>query len=272
MQSKIADAIALKTHPVVITWADRAPEGSLQFKQGTWGCVVNLLAAVATKGKVAAFDRRTYGCWGGGVGLGFGNQYEAFPGGVDGFCRFLSDGNEKDPVGKQIGEAMAKGAGARMADDFLLGERYLQNPECTTRFLNSMPMRDIGEKFVVAKPLEQADPANDDIKSVTFFVEPDALSAFVILANYAQPERENVVVPWAAGCQVIGIYSYRESEREYPRALVGMTDISARKNTRAAFGKHIMSFTAPWPMFLEMESRVDGSFFGRETWNALQHS
>jgi hypothetical protein len=272
MQSKIVAAIDLKTHPVVITWADCAPEGALQFKHGTWGCVVSMLASVATKGKVAAFDRRTYGCWGGGVGLGFGNQYETFPGGVDGFCRFLSDGNEKDPVGKQIGQAMAQGAGARLADDFLLGERYLKNPECTTRFLNSMPMRDIGEKVVVAKPLNRVDLEHDEVKSVTFFVEPDALSALVILANYTRAELENVVVPWAAGCQVIGIYSYRELEREHPRALVGMTDISARKNTRAAFGKHIMSFTAPWPMFLEMESHVEGSFFQRETWHTLQQS
>jgi uncharacterized protein (DUF169 family) len=270
MESKIAAAMHLKTHPVVFTWADQPPEGALRFKPGTWGCVVSLVASVATKGKVAAFNRHTYGCWGGGVGLGFGNQYETFPGGVDGFCRFLSDGNEKDPIGKQIGHAMAQGSGARLADDFLFGERYLKDPKCTTRFLDSMPMRDIGDKFVVVKPLEQLNE-HDDVRTVTFFVEPDALSALVILANYTQAECENVTVPWAAGCQVMGIYGYRELEREHPRALVGMTDISARKNTRAALGKNIMSFTIPWPKFLEMESHVDESFFFRETWHALQH-
>lgn len=269
MQSKIADAVRLKTHPVAIIWADQAPQDALRFKPGAWGCVVSMIASVATKGKIAAFDRRTYGCWGGGVGLGFGNQYETFPGGVNGFCRFLSDGNEKDAVGKQIGEHMAQGAGARMADDFLLGERYVKDPVCTARFLESMPMRDLGEKFVVVKPLDKAD-ANEDIRSVTFFVEPDALSALVVLANYTQAQTENVAIPWAAGCQVMGIYAYRELEREHPRALVGMTDLSARKNTRAVLGHDIMSFTMPWPVFVEMESHVDGSFFQRETWRALQ--
>jgi hypothetical protein len=32
----------------------------------------------------------------------------------------------------------------------------------------------------------------------------------------------------------------------------------------------VMSFTVPWPLFLEMEKHVDGSFFERETWRALQ--
>lgn len=36
----------------------------------------------------------------------------------------VSIGN-RNPVGQQIGAAMAQGAGARMASDFLLGERYL---------------------------------------------------------------------------------------------------------------------------------------------------
>lgn len=272
MKSRIAEALNLNTHPVVLSWAENAPEGSLHFKPGTWGCVMSLIASVAAKGKTAAFGRETYGCWGGGVGLGFGNQYEAFPGGVDCFCRFLSDGNEKTPKGRAMGEAMKQGGGARLAPDFLLGERYINNPETTQRFLDSLPMIDIGGKFVVAQPIENVNLNSDELKSVTFFVEPDALSALVILANHTRPEIENVGVPWAAGCQVMGIYGYEELKRDCPRALIGMTDISARKNTRALLGKHVMSFTAPWKMFLEMESHVDGSFFERETWHALTHA
>jgi hypothetical protein len=51
-------------------------------------------------------------------------------------------------------------------------------------------------------------------------------------------------MPWVAGCQVMGIYAYRELEREYPRALVGLTDISARRSVRGSLGKTAMSFTA----------------------------
>ena len=247
MKSKIASSIGLKNNPVAIVWADEAPEGALQFKPGRWGCVMNMMATVASKGRIGVFDRETYGCWGGGVGLGFGNRYETFPGGMEGFYNFLSDGNERSEEGRQIGAGMAQAGMTQMADDFLLGERYVKDPECTKKFVQALPIREIPTKYVVVKPLEKIDPEHDEVKSVTFFVEPDALSAMVVLANYAHPERENVAIPWAAGCQVMGILAYRELESDYSRALVGMTDISARKNLRASLGKDVLSFTAPSP-------------------------
>ena len=269
MESLIAKAIELDTQPVALSWADQASAGATRFLPGRWGCVVNLFATAAARGRAGAFDRQTYGCWGGGVGLGFGNRYEEFPGRMDCFCRFLSDGNERSAQGKAIGEKMKGSGWERMADDFLHGERYLKNPETTRRFVEAMPIRDVPAGFVVVKPLEQTDPDHEDVKSVTFFVDPDRLSALVILANYSHPEAENVTVPWAAGCQVMGIYAFRELERERPRGLIGMTDISARENVRSILGEHVMSFTAPWPLFQEMEGNVKGSFLQRETWRAI---
>jgi len=271
MESLIAKAIHLETKPVALVWADAAPEGATRFKPGRWGCVVNMFAVAAARGRAGAFDRQTYGCWGGGVGLGFGNRYEVFPGGVDCFYGFLSQGNAGSERGRAIGEHMKASGGNRMADDFLYGEGYIKDAETTRRFVESMPMRDIPAEFVVVKPLAQADAEHDDVKNVTFFVNPHQLSALVILANYARPDIENVIVPWAAGCQVMGIFAYRELERERPRALIGMTDISARENVRPILGEHVMSFTAPWPLFQEMESHVDGSFLQRETWHSLTH-
>jgi len=52
MNSKVADAIALETHAIALVWADAAPQGATRFKQGRWGCVVALFAAVAAKGRV----------------------------------------------------------------------------------------------------------------------------------------------------------------------------------------------------------------------------
>jgi len=134
MKSRIAEAIGLETHAVALTWADTAPEAATSFKPGRWGCVVSLFAAAAAKGKVGVFDRQTYGCWGGGVGLGFGHCYENFPGGVECFCRFLAGGNEGSEPGETIGKQMAANGAGRMADDFLKGERYLKTPETTKRF------------------------------------------------------------------------------------------------------------------------------------------
>jgi len=269
MRTKLIDALGLENHPVALIWSASAPEGALQFKPNRWGCVMSLVATVAKKGRVGAFDRKTYGCWGGGVGLGFGNCYQTFPGGVNGFCGFLAGGNGDSEEGRRVGERISTWD-RHMADDFLLGERYLKTPEVTRRFLQSLPMRDIPSEYVLLKPLGLADAEKDDIKNVTFFVDPDQLSALVILANYLEPELENVSVPWAAGCQVIGIFGYRELEREHPRALIGLMDISARLSTRASLGPNVHSFTIPWPLFLKMDENVDGSFFQRRTWHELQ--
>lgn len=269
MKSAIADAVNLKTQPVAVVWADNEPDGAARFKSQQWGCVVSFFAAAATRNITGAFDRKTFGCWGGGVGMGFGNQYESFPGGLDCFCRFLSSGNEGSKEGAAISEQLKSGGYGRMADDFIAGERYIKTPEDAQRFVRSLPMQDIPAKYVIVKPLDQADPDKDDIKNVTFFVDPDRLSALVLLAGYGNPDKESVIVPWAAGCQVPGVLAYRELERDRPRGLVGLTDITARRNVRTILGEHILSFTAPWPLFLEMENNVEGSFLGRMTWKSL---
>ena len=270
MNSKLVEAIGLKTYAVALTWAAAAPQGAIQFKAGRWGCVVSVFATVAAKGRVGAFDRKTYGCWGGGVGLGFCNCYESFPGGIEGFCRFLSQGNESSEDAQRVGEQFARWGDRHFADDFLHGERYLKTAQVTRRFLETLPMRDIPAQYVVVKPLDASDPDKDDIKSVTFFVDPEQFSALVVLANYTEPDLDNVAVPWGAGCQVMGIFAYRELERAHPRALVGLTDLSARLNVRASLGKNVLSFTMPWPLFLSMEQNVEGSFLQRRTWGELQ--
>ena len=71
MESRIAREIKLRFHPVAVLFANEKPEGALQLKEGSRGCVVNMLTAAA-RGRTAAFDRQTAGCLGGGVGLCFG--------------------------------------------------------------------------------------------------------------------------------------------------------------------------------------------------------
>jgi len=267
MNSTIAQALQLRHHPVALLWTDKKPEKALQFKEGKWGCVM-WLAASAAKGRTAACDRQTFGCFGGGVGLGFGDQYRNFPGGTECFCHFLSTGNEQWEQGRQVGQQTKSFMTDELYDDFAQGERYLQSPNHVRSFLKQLPMMDIPADYVVLKPLESVGH-EEQPQVIIFFADPDQISALTILANYSRDNNENVIIPYAAGCQSIGIYPYREAARECQRAVLGLVDISARLHINKQLGPHLLTFSVPFAMFSEMEANVAGSFLERPTWQHL---
>lgn len=104
---------------------------------------------------------------------------------------------------------------------------------------------------------------------VVFLVDPDRLAALVVLANYDRGDGDGVVIPFAAGCQAIGILPYREARSDDPRAVVGLIDISARAYIAPQLGGGLMSFAAPFSLFERMEANVAGSFLERATWRKL---
>jgi uncharacterized protein (DUF169 family) len=265
MESKIAKSIGLTCYPVALIWTNDKPHGAMQFKEGKWGCVMWLVAHAA-KGKPALCDARTVGCFGGGVGLGFGNQYLSVPGGVECFCHFLSSGNETWETGRQVAEQIKPFAPGEFHDNFLRGERYFKSPVEAAKFVQNLPMTVIPTRYVLFKPLENVDFEKETPEAIIFFADPDQLSALVILANYARSDNENVIIPYAAGCQTLGIYPYHEASSEKPKAVVGMTDITVRSYIRKQLGDYLLTFTAPLRLFSEMEDNVEGSFLQRPAW------
>ena len=255
MKSRIAEAIKMKYSPVAVLWTDERPGKAVQFKKGRWGCVTFLLCNAA-KGKVAAADRETFGCLGGGVGLGFGNQYLNFPGGIE---HYISTGNPefcKTEIGRKIAEDLP---------ELMKGEGYVQTPGLARNFVDSLPMIDAPARYVVLKPLELVSD-DEEPKVVVFLVNPDQLSALVVLANYARESSVNVIAPFGAGCHQICILPLQEGESGEPKAIIGLTDLSARKRMMKMVDKDMLSFSVPFKMFQEMEGNVEGSFLEKETW------
>ncbi len=269
MKSAIHQKIGTVYPPIALLWSDEAPGEAMQFKPGKWGCVM-WLAANAAKGRVSVCDRETFGCWGGGVGLGFGARYKDFPGGEECFCRFLSTGNDDWEKGRQVADQAKPYMTKESHENFLHGERYIKSPELVQRFIDALPIVDIPSKYVVFKPLEVIDSNLETPQVVIFFADPDQLSALVVLANYGRGDNENVIIPYAAGCQTIGIYPYREDRSDMPRAVVGLTDLSARLNIRKQLGDNLMTFSMPYSLFREMEENVPGSFLEAHTWTTLR--
>ena len=268
MKSRIAEVLALKYEPVAILLTDKKPNNAIQFKKGRFGCVMAMLAA-AIRGRQAVFDRKTFGCPGGGTGLGFGNQYKKLPGGEDSFCQFLSVGNKEWGPSIQMTKMVGLFAGEDLRDTLACGERYLKTPELVRKFLECLPMTDVPFEYVVFKPFSQVDSDKEKPVTVVFLTDMDQLAALVVLANYERECNESVIIPWAAGCQSIGIYPFYEASREPPRAVVGLVDISARVQIKRQLKDDVMSFAVPFAMFQEMEANVPGSFLEKNSWKEL---
>lgn len=267
MKSKIAGALKLRFEPVAILWSDEKPADALGFKGCGGGCAMVLFAQAAAKGKSAAFDRDNFGCFGGAVGLGFGEQYERFPGGLDAFKYFLSTGLEGQGRGDL--EKMARGLGRKeMVEHFLHGEGFKKSPDLVEGFLKELPTMEVPKRYVVFKPLRDLAEGEEPVV-VVFLADADQLSALIALASYDRPGVDNVFAPFGAGCHQIGIFVFREARSEHPRAVLGLTDISARKSVRPLLGGDVVSFALPYKRFLEMEANVEGSFVTRSTWKSM---
>ncbi|UCZ55703.1 DUF169 domain-containing protein [Desulfurispirillum indicum] len=269
MHSKIREYLKLETQPVATLWLDRAPEERLQFEKGRRGCILSLIAASA-KGRVSALDHESFGCPGGGVGMGYGNQYENFPGGIDCFARFLSSGNKGYPKGEAVASALEGKAPQHFIHEYLNGEGYIKTPELVEDFMGRLGFMDIG-KVTVFKPLDRVEPGEEPVV-VTIFCNADQLSALVVLCNSFQEGIDNVMSPFGAGCQSMGLLAYHQLAAERPKAIIGLFDITARNTLKGSLGENLLSFSVPYSLFVRMEEEADGSFLARKPWQKLTGS
>ncbi len=245
MESRIAEAIALKLSPVAVLFTDDRPEGATEFKEGSMGCVAAMLKAAA-KGRVCVFSRKTSGCPGGGTGLGFGNCYVGFP--ID---RLLSTGGEA---------GLPNGASFDMGE----GERFHASPEITERWIQALPFRDAPTEYIVFEPLRLV---SDEERPalVIMFVNPDQLSALVTLAGFRTGAIDASVSPWGAACQSI-LFAHAEADTERPSGVIGFFDISQRGKV----ARETLTYTMPYRLFAEMEDSVEESFLRTHAWLELK--
>jgi uncharacterized protein (DUF169 family) len=248
MESKLIRALRLASSPVAVILTDRRPEHALQFKEHAFGCVASSLLAVA-RGRTAVFDRRTFGCPGGGTGLGFGDQYQQCAFAIE---ELLSTG------GREAGARLQRRS--RMAD----GERFFKSPQQVRAWLGTLPFTEVPSTYVVMTPIEQT-PEDEKPTLVMFLVNPDQLSALVVLSDYQHGSGDSVGARFGGACQSI-LFGYAEAQRAHPRGIIGFFDIAQRMHV----DRELLSFTVPFAMYLEMEASVEGSFLEMEDWQQLR--
>jgi len=272
--SIVARDTGMLTEPVAIVWTDKKPKGALEFKTGVWGCVMWLFAKVAHDGRTAVFSRETIGCAGGAMGLGFGRPFAQHVGRTeDGFLCFLSNGAACAPGREEYEGIIDRSPDARHKKMLRQGERLMKDPAVVKKFLANLPVFDVNEKYIVFKPLSQIEE-DEIVRSVVFCANADQIAALSILANYRTGAvRDGIVVAaGAAGCQALGVCTYAEEGKVMPRAVVGLTDISARKAVRNVLGNDKLTFSVPYSLYKEMESDAPDSFLQLDLWKELRDS
>jgi hypothetical protein len=153
-------------------------------------------------------------------------------------------------------------------EEFSEGEGFCKNTGLVQDWIAGLPEVKAEGPYVIMKPLKDVQ-GNESPKAAVFLVNPDQLSALVVLANYARKGSDNVRIPFDAGCTCIGLLPLAEAGKENPCAIIGLTDISARFYIRKLLGSDILSFTVPLQMYEEMEANVQESFLTRFAWKTM---
>jgi hypothetical protein len=182
------------------------------------------------KGETLQITRERFGC--GGAGNCFWNIQARSR--AD-FIKFLAE----DEGLKASGELMAKWIDLRMP--------Y----RAENAFVFIGPLKEEGGPF---------------LKTITFLVNPDQLSALMIGAQYhsAPEDPPPVIAPFGSGCRELIPFD----DFALPQASIGATDIAMRQH----LPPDILAFTVTMPMFARLCSLDERSFLYKPFLQRLQKS
>ncbi len=249
MKYKLKDKLDLDMDVIAIFFTDSKPEMAQQFKEGKRGCVASMLINSAKNLTVALFDEKTYGCPGGGVGLCFGDTFTSNNHPTE---QLLSTGVGFSEKTKNIPNMLK------------YGERFFATPELVSKWKSELPYYDMGKKYVVFKPLSKLEE-NEIPDLVCMFVNPDQLSALIIMSGFFRGAALNTIAPFGAACHSI-LFARNEMKKEKPNGVIGFFDLAQRSQ----ISKDILSFTVPYKMYTELENGIEEGCLTTESWEKIK--
>ena len=229
------ETLGLKESPLGIYYTNNRPEG-ITPESGTHLCMIGLLKKARKHGKTVYFDRSHFGCPGGAYYMGF-----------------LESPRPK------IEYFLSCGIPGEME-----GERYVKTPELARKYIEKIRPRPAPAAYCVFKPVDQFQ-ADEEPEIVDFFATPDILSGLFTLVNYTLERTDGVYTPFGSGCSTLLTYPLREAEKEQPRAVLGMFDVSARPLVEG----DVVTLSMPYPAFLKLLENVSESFLQTESWKKV---
>lgn len=219
--------IPMEMAPMGWYFSDEVPAGALEPDNGKKTCMFSFMKRVAGGGAVC-FSSGHAGCPGASCYLGF--------------------------------KAPSKDAGRFLAER----ERFKMNVDLGNAFYEAIGAPQPGSEFVVLESLAVMEE-DREVEVVNLWTDAGGMSGLVTLANYDRPGNENVVIPFASGCQSIWTIPYKESSGREPRCVAGCVDPAVRRY----LGPHVLSFSMPSQRLVEMADNVSGSFLEQAGWKRI---
>lgn len=254
---RFIEVLGLNEEPMGMHYTDVKPEVGISPKPGIlpsieqeakgevdWGalfsdfaCVISILWRARRKRTAACFDREHFGCLGGAFYLGFLKPQLNF------ITYYVSTGMPEQ----------------------MEGERYLESPEITRHFFESIDPRPAPAQYCAFKPITQFEP-DEQPEVVIFFARPEVVGGLNQLATFVTNDFEAVYSPFGAGCSNIVTWPLRYLAQGRLKAVLGGWDPSDRKYLKT----DEITFTVPFEMFRRMVDRWQESFLTTKTWATVK--
>ena len=149
-----------------------------------------------------------------------------------------------------------------------LAEREgFKSVELMKQWINNQKPYIIEHEYVVIGPL--VDEHYDDLKTITFFVNPDQLSLLLLGTEHANAsvDVQPTSVAFGSGCGQMAALS-ANVDPDVPKAMIGATDIAMRQH----LPPDILALTVNKPMYEQLCSLDEDSFLYKPFWKRLREA
>ncbi len=224
---KFSEVVSFNYPAVGWYFSSEEIENSLIFRKDKWVCMFMYIKIVMNKGKRIRFS---------------GDNANACTGPTEyfGFTALEDDG------GVFIAET------ERFKKDLEISKAYTRESAALIH-----PPKD---KYLYMEKLENIDD-NKEIEVVNIFpADLTNLTKLVGLSGYDRVANlDNVLTPFASGCQAVFTIPYHEKFQENPKSIIGLGD----QLVRNFIPEDMVSFSVPSNRFVEMANNIEGSFLDK---------
>lgn len=238
--SRLGDIIRLENHAVAVYREKTLPKDAFVPQNGH--CTIpSLLMRCVRLGDKCAADSAHSPCHGSKSGFGFG-----------GMGSRQRSAWSMSVVPEEMRQNMAHQSS---------GMSYFKDPDIA--LIQLEPIKDYGDgsDVIVFQDLDAAISENRPIEVVVFLVDPTRLTILQQLASFSKrTPSPAAIMPFGHACQQVYAIPRGEGESDDPHAIIGMTDMYARRFV----GKDQLSFAVPYKLYLRMVNDIDDSFLMKE--------